>query len=67
MKQSWEDRNEKQPPQKRQRTGSPNNNRGGNPNKNGGDLHIIIEQFKKVSESLEKALKQQNTESGKRK
>jgi NACalpha-BTF3-like transcription factor len=64
MKQSWEDRQLKQLPQKHQRTGNANNNRGVNPNKNGDDLHVIMEQFKKVSESLEKALKQQNTELG---
>jgi hypothetical protein len=67
MKQSCEDRSEKQPPRKCQRTGNSNGNRGTNPSKNGGDLHVIMEQFKKVSESLEKALKQQNTETGKRK
>ena len=65
--QSWQDSSDKQSPQKRQRTGNSNGNRGTNPSKNGGDLHVIMEQFKKVSESLEKALKQQNTETGKRK
>jgi hypothetical protein len=67
MKQSWENREPQQPSPKRQKTGNPNNHKGGNPHKNGGDLHVIMEQFKKVSESLAKALKQQNTESGKRK
>jgi NACalpha-BTF3-like transcription factor len=67
LNQSWQDSSDKQSPQKRQRTGNSNGNRGTNPSKNGGDLHVIMEQFKKVSESLEKALKQQNTETGKRK
>jgi hypothetical protein len=65
MKQSWEDCYLQQLSPKHQKTGNSNSHKGGNPHKNGGDLHVIMEQFKKVSESLEKALKQQNTESGK--
>ena len=52
---------------KKSKSNNYNSNKGGNQKGNAGDLHALIEQAKRIKESLEKALKQQETKSRKRK
>ena len=65
LKQSWDECDKQQQPQKCQKTNNSNTQKGGNPNKSGGDLHTLMEQVKRVKKSLEKALKKQKTKNKK--
>jgi hypothetical protein len=71
MRAQWEANPHSQNNNKRQKTGNNNsnnnNNKGGNQTKNGGDFHTLLEKVEKVKESLEKAIKQQQSMNGKRK
>ena len=61
MKWSWSDNNEQQEPKQRFNPNKYNNQKSGNQMENTGDLHTLMEQAEKIKESLEKALKQQET------
>ena len=65
MKRSWSDNKKQQEPKKKSKSNNYNSNKGGNQKGNAGDLHALMEQAEKIKESLEKALKQQETKSGK--
>ena len=64
---SWSDNKEQQEPKKKAKFNNYNSNKGGNQKGNAGDLHALMEQAERIKESLEKALKQQEMKSGKRK
>ena len=65
MKESWDAQTNQQHSNKHHKTTNSNNHKGGHQNHNGGDLHTLMGQVERVKESLEKALKQQQTKSGK--
>ena len=65
MKRSWSDNKEQQEPKKKSKSNNYNSNKGGNQKGNAGDLRALMEHTKKIKESLEKALKQQETKSRK--
>ena len=65
MKQSWSDNKDQQEPKKKAKFNNYNSNKGRNQKGNAGDLHTLMEQAERIKESLEKALKQQETKSGK--
>ena len=67
MKRSWSDNNEQQEPKQRFKPNKYNNQKSRNQMENTGNLHALIEQTEKIKESLGKALKQQETNCGKRK
>ena len=53
--------------QERFKSNNSNNQKGGNQKGNAGDLHALTEKAERIKESLEKALKQQETNCKKRK
>ena len=61
MKWSWSDNKDQQESKKRFKSNNSNNQKGRNQKRNAGDLHALIEKAKRIKESLEKALKQQET------
>jgi hypothetical protein len=64
MRAQWEANPRSQNGNKRQKTNNnhnKNNNKGGNQNKSDGDFHTLLDKVEKVKESLEKALKQQQS------
>ena len=65
MKRSWNDNKDHQEPKKKFKSNGYNSNKGGNQKSDAGDLHALMEQAKRIKESLEKALKQQETKSEK--
>jgi hypothetical protein len=67
LKAKWDAQPTQSQSNKRLRTNHSNSQKGGRQNQNGGDLHTLMGQVERVKESLEKALKQQQTKSGKRK
>ena len=67
MKRSWSDNHEWHKPKKKFKSNSHNTNKDGNQKENTGDLYALMEQAKRIKESLEKALKQQETKSRKHK
>ena len=67
MKWSWSNNHKWHEPKKKFKSNSHNTNKGGNQKENTGDLYALMEQAKRIKESLEKALKQQETKSRKHK
>ena len=68
MRAQWEAQPKSQNIQyKRQKYNNNNSNKGGNHKKDEGDFHTLLEKVERVKESLEKAIKQQQSTHGKRK
>jgi hypothetical protein len=67
MKRSWSDNKEQNEPKKKFKSNNYNNQKSGNQKGNAGDLHALMEKAERIKESLEKALKQEETNCGKRK
>ena len=65
MKRSWSDNHKWHKSKKKFKSNSHNTNKGRNQKENTGDLYALMEQAKRIRESLEKALKQQETKSRK--
>ena len=65
MKWSWSDNGKKNEPKKKFKSNSNNTYKGSNQKGNTGDFHTLTEHAERIKESLEKALKQQETKSGK--
>ena len=65
MKQSWNNNKDQQEPKKKFKSNGYNSNKSGNQKSDTGDLHALMEQAERIKESLEKALKQQETKSEK--
>jgi uncharacterized protein YpuA (DUF1002 family) len=70
MRAVWDAQPKEQHSAKRQKTNNNNNhnnNKGGYQKKNNGDFHTLLDQVERVKDSLERAIQQQETTSGKRK
>jgi hypothetical protein len=71
MRAVWEAQPREQHSAKRQKTNNNNNNNNNNNKggyqKNNGDFHTLLDQVERVKDSLERAIQQQQTTTGKRK
>jgi hypothetical protein len=70
MQAMWEAQPREQHSAKRQKTNNNNNNNNNNKGgyqKNNGDFHTLLDQVERVKDSLERAIQQQQTTTGKRK
>jgi hypothetical protein len=67
MKEKWDAQIDQKQSNKRRKTNNSNNHKEGHRDHNGGDPHTCMEQLERVRESREKALKEQQRKSGKRK